>query len=207
MLTSLSEIAGIKHDYCIWNDSVACRHGDPMTRSVWNRLDMADGDNNPEIVISANEIPITYSQRPLCNVYKQIPRGFRVSAAWISAGDGLRRGRGSSRSKNRPFQELPAYLLTPDSICSVQTMSRYLDFHLFRCKTLLERWRLTAFENGLLREFRVFQRERRLELNFLRAFQRMERYLFRILIWNFDISFCFIIVSLLNKLISTKRRE
>lgn len=140
-----------------------------MTRSVWNRLDMADGDNNPEIVI----YPRTKSQLPTVNARcvtctNKSPRGFRVSAAWISAGDGLPRGRGSSRSKNRPFQELPAYLLTPDSICSVQTMSRYLDFHLFRCKTLLERWRLTAFENGLLREFRV------LELNFLRAFQRME---------------------------------
>lgn len=123
MLISSSEITGIKHDYCIWNDRF---HADTATQwhVPWNRLNMADGDNNPEIVISANEIPITYSQRPLCNVYKQIPRGFRVFAAWISAGDGLPRARGSSRSKNRPFQELPAYLLTPDSICSVQTMSR-----------------------------------------------------------------------------------
>lgn len=167
-----------------------------MTRSVWNRLDMADGDNNPEIVI----YPRTKSQLPTVNARcvtctNKSPRGFRVSAAWISAGDGLPRGRGSSRSKNRPFQELPAYLLTPDSICSVQTMSRYLDFHLFRCKTLLERWRLTAFENGLLREFRVF---RRFGIEFSSSVSEDGRDICSGFYWNFNISYCVLFYYRIN---------
>ena len=36
---------------------------------------VAVGDNNLEIGVSANEIPITYGQRLLCNVYKQIVVG------------------------------------------------------------------------------------------------------------------------------------
>lgn len=196
MLTSSSEIAGIKHDYCIWNDRF---HADTATQwhVPWNRLNMADGDNNPEIVISANEIPITYSQRPLCNVYKQIPRGFRVSAAWISAGDGLPRARGSSLARRTGHSRNYQLICLPLIRYVLFKRCPDLDFHLFGCKTLLERWRVTALENDLFRVFRVrSKRQRRLELNFLRAFQRMERYLFRIL-FDFNISFCiyFIIVE------------
>lgn len=90
------------------------------------------GDNNLEIGVSANEIPITYGQRLLCNVYKQIV----VDPAFPGVGSGefpptsgspgpkRRPAPLSPVSKNRPFQELPLICVASASIWSVQTLSK-----------------------------------------------------------------------------------
>lgn len=162
------------------------------------------------IIIQKSWYPRTKSQLPTVNArcvtctnkspvgFAFPPLEFPPATDYQGPEDPLARRTGHSRNYQLICLPLIRYVLfkrCPD-----------LDFHLFGCKTLLERWRITTLKNDLLREFRVFQRDRKSwNWIFFEHFREWRNICFEFYCILTSL-FASILLSL-NKLILIKRKE